>query len=165
MNPQVARHLAPALLLLAACQQPAAAPQVTAAQFTAEDEATLRALFDSAASEISSKRWDEWGMHYSEDAVLYPPNEAARTGQPAIVAWGRTLPVESVSFPDPRVEGEGNFAWGTSGYVLKLIGRPADTGKQVVIWRRSAEGRWEVRAVSFNSNLPAAAVEKVPVRN
>jgi ketosteroid isomerase-like protein len=64
---------------------------------------------------------------------------------------------------DVRVWGEGNLAYGTSAMAMKLKDAPADTAKQLVVFRRSSAGRWEVAAASFNSDLPAVAMPPVAV--
>jgi len=54
------------------------------------------------------------------------------------------------------VWGEGNLAYGTSAIAIKTKNAPADTSKQVVVFRRAGADRWEVVAGSFNSDLPPA---------
>ena len=137
--------------LLASCQAPAP-------QFTAQDEATLRAMFDSVAAEVTSSRWDTWAGHYAADAYLQPPNAPTVRGRAAILAWGQAFPsVESLVFSDAQVAGEGNMAYGSTAYALKLKDLPMDTGKQLVVFRRAPGGAWEVHAVGFNSDLPLPA--------
>lgn len=132
--------------------------QAGAPQFTAEDEATTRGMFDSTVANIRAGNWNRWSEQFTDDAVLQPPNAAPVSGRAAILAWGQAFPpVEEVSFSDVHVSGEGNMAYGTSAYVLKLQGVPADTGKQLVVFRRAAGGPWQIPAVSFSSNLPTPA--------
>jgi len=150
--PTLLASLTAGIIVLGGCQAPAA-------QFTAQDQTTLRAMFDSVASEVGSGRWDTWAGHYTEDAILQPPNAPTVSGRVALLAWGRAFPpVESVAFSDVQVSGEGNLAYGTSAYALKLKDFPLDTGKQLVVFRRSAGGAWEIQAVSFGSDLPPATV-------
>lgn len=136
------------------------------AEFTAEDESRVRAMFDSTVANIRANNWTAWSRGFAEDAVLQPPNARAVTGRAAILAWGETLPaVEEISFSDVEVVGEGNMAYGMSAYVLKLKDAPADTGKQLVVFRRAAGGSWEIPAVAFSSNLAqqsAAASASAP---
>jgi hypothetical protein len=58
------------------------------------------------------------------------------------------------TFSNVQVWGEGNLAYGTSSYTLTLQGAPPDNGKQLAVFRRGANGEWQVVAVSFNSDLP-----------
>jgi hypothetical protein len=37
---------------------------------------------------------------------------------------------------------------------MTIHGLPPDTGKQVAVMRRSADSKWKVVAVSWNSDLP-----------
>jgi ketosteroid isomerase-like protein len=143
--------LAASLLAFGACQ----APQP---EFTAEDESTVRAMFDSTVANIRAGDWTTWSRQFAEDAVLQPPNAKPVTGRAAILAWGRAFPpVEEFSFSDVQVSGDGNLAYGTSNFVLKVQGAPADSGKQLVVFRRSAAGSWEIPAGGFSSNLAAPA--------
>jgi ketosteroid isomerase-like protein len=127
-------------------------------QFAATDESTTRAMFDSTVVNIRAGNWAKWSEQFSDNAVLQPPNAPPVTGRAAILAWGQAFPpIEDLSFSDVQVTGDGNMAWGSSGYVLKVQGQPADTGKQLVVFRRRSGGTWEIPAVSFSSNLPAPA--------
>jgi ketosteroid isomerase-like protein len=153
-------YIVAATLAITGCQ---AAPP----QFTAQDEATLRGMFDSTVANMRSGNIDKWSQQFTETAVLQPPNAKSVIGRPAILAWGRALPVEELSFSNVQVAGDGNMGYGSSAYVLKPKGLSADTGKQLVVFRRSAKGVWEIPAVSFSSDLappmaapPAAAAKK-----
>lgn len=149
---RTAAYLAASLVVLTACQarQP---------EFTAEDESTVRGMFDSTVANIRAGDWTTWSRQFAEDAVLQPPNAQPVTGRAAILTWGSAFPsVEEFSFSDVQVAGDGNMAYGTSNFVLKVQGAPADTGKQLIVFRRSADGTWEIPAGSFNSNLPERQV-------
>jgi ketosteroid isomerase-like protein len=140
-------YLAAAFLATAACQ-------ARQAQFSPQDETTVRGMFDATVANIRAGDWVTWSKQFAEDAVLQPPNAKPVRGQAAILAWGQAFPrIEELTFSDVRVSGEGDMAYGTSAYVLKIQGAPADTGKQLVVFRRSADGTWEIPAVSFSSDL------------
>ena len=141
-------YLAAAALALGGCQ--ASAPL-----FTAQDEATVRGMFDATVTNLRAGNWDKWSQQFTESAVLQPPNAKPLNGRPALLAWIKAFPpIEDVSFSSVSVTGEGNMAYGSSAYALKIKGAPADTGKQLVVFRRSASGTWEIPAVSFSSDLP-----------
>ncbi len=143
--------LAVTLVALGACQ--AEAPQ-----FTAEDEAITRGMFDSTVANIRAGDWSTWSEQFTDNAVLHAPNAPLVSGRAAILAWGQALPpVEEINFSDVQVSGDGNMAYGTSAYVLKLQGLPADRGKQLIVFRRAAGEGWQIPAGSFNSNLPMPA--------
>ena len=122
--------------------------------FSAQDEKAVRALADSAVRHQLAGDWAAWAALYSEDGVLQPPNAPAVKGRPALLAWARTLPpVEKAAFSNVQVWGDGNLSYGTSGYTFTLRGLPPDSGKQLWVSRRTPSGKWEVVAVSFNSDL------------
>lgn len=138
------------VLLVGACQSGEPA-------FTAQDQAALRAAFDSVVAWVNAKQWDKWAGLYAENGVLQAPNAPAIRGRPAILAWGQAFPeVESLRFSNVEAAGEGNLGWGSSSYVLQIKGLAADSGKQLVVFQRNG-GKWEVAAASFNSDLPLAA--------
>lgn len=132
--------------------------QARPAEFTTEDESTVRAMFDSTVANIRAGDWTTWSQQFTDNAVLQPPNAKPVSGRPAILAWGKSFPpVEEISFSNVQLAGDRNMAYGTSAYVLKLKGAPADSGKQLVVFRRSAGGSWEIPAVSFSSDLAMPA--------
>ena len=136
-----------AALMLAGCQE-------DQPRFSPQDELALRAVADSAVRYQRAGDWASWAALYSEDGVLHPPHAAALRGRPALLAWAKTLPqVENAAFSNVQVWGDGNLAYGTSAYTFTLKGLPADTGKQLWVSRRVGGGKWEVVAVSFNSDL------------
>jgi ketosteroid isomerase-like protein len=131
-----------------ACQQPPT-------QLSEQDRTTLLAMFDSTAQRIRAGNFTAWAAQFSDDARFYAPNARPVIGRAAILAWGQALPpVEEFGFADVQVTGAGDLAYGTSAYSMKLRDLPADSGKQLVVFRRAGSGAWEVVAGSFNSNLP-----------
>ena len=150
--------LSTATLAFTACQSRTS----PSAEFTAADEAEVRALFDSTVTRINAGNWTSWAGEFADSAVFQPSNAKALHGRPAILVYGQTFPpIERISMWDVRVQGEGNLAYGTSAAGIKVKGAPADTLKQLVVFRRSPAGRWEVVAVSVNSDLPPAPTSPV----
>jgi ketosteroid isomerase-like protein len=147
--------LTAAVLVFTACQSPSA-------QFTAADEADVRALFDSTEKHIRAGDITSWAGQYADSAILQPQHAKALNGRPAILAYGQGFPpVEQFSMSEVHVWGEGNLAYGTSAIAVKIQDGPADTWKQLVVFRRAPTGRWEVAAVSSNSDLPPATAPPV----
>jgi len=143
-------------LLVAGCQKPAP-------QFTEQDRAMVAGMFDSIPAYFRTRNFAAWAALYAEDGSLMPPNAPTVHGRTALTAWANAFPpMEQVTFSNVQVSGEGNLAYGTSGYVLKLQGLPADSGKQLAIVRRNAAGHWEVVAGAFNSDLPLPAAPPPP---
>ena len=136
-----------------------------APQFTAQDEAAVRAQFDAGLKDIQTGSWDAWAATFAEDAVLQPPNTPSVRGRAALLAWIRAFPpIESITWPNVQVHGDGNLAWGTTDWTLKLKGMPADHGKQLAVSRRGPDGQWRVVAVSFNSDVPLPTPAPPPKR-
>jgi ketosteroid isomerase-like protein len=136
-------------------------------QFTAADEAAIRAVLDSALKNLNEGDWTTWAGRFADSAIMLPPNAKALHGRPAILAFGQAFPpIEKFSAWDVRIQGEGDLAYVTSAVGMKLKGAPADTSKQLVVFQRSPSGRWEAVALSVNSDVPptpaapAAAAKK-----
>jgi len=131
--------------------------QTRRASFSAQDEAAVRAVADSAVQFQLSGNWDAWAGLFSDDGILHP-NGPALKGHPALLAWAKRLPeIENAAFTNVQVWGDGDLSYGTSRYTLTLKGMPADTGKQLWVSRRAPDGHWQVVAVSFNSDLAGRA--------
>jgi ketosteroid isomerase-like protein len=144
-------------LAAGACQKPA--------EFTAADEATIKGMFDSTVVWYKARKFNEWSMLYAENGFLQPPNGKTLTGRAGLVAWANAFPpIEDITFTNVKVSGDGNMAMGSSDYTLKAKGAPADTGKQVVVARRGADGKWTVIGAGFSSDLPLAPVPAAPAK-
>ncbi len=134
----------------------AAAGCMRAAELTPADEAALRGIADSSAKAIRTADWTSWASLFTEDGVMQPPNEKAVSGRAALALWGKKFPpVETVSFEDTKLTGDGTMAQMASRYVFKVTGVPIDTGKQLVTFKKQSDGKWLITAVMFNSDLPA----------
>jgi ketosteroid isomerase-like protein len=139
------------VLLLAACQSQSEAPA-----FTAEDEAAVRAMFDNTPGYFLNRTFGPWAQQFAEDGIFQPPNAPTVRGRTALQAWAEAFPpMETASFSNVQVTGEGNMAWGTSDYALKLKDGPSDNGKQLVVFRKT-NGSWQIVAGAFSSDLPPA---------
>lgn len=150
--------LAGVIVLLAACQP--AAPQ-----FTAQDEAAVRAVFDSVVADIRGGNLDKWAARFADDARFYPANSPVLAGRAAILAWGKALPpMASFEFSNVSVAGEGNLAYGSSRVFMQMKGLPADTSKQLVIFHRGSNGGWLVQAVAVSTDLPMPPAPAAPAK-
>jgi len=135
-------------------------PTLTTDRFTQQDQTAVRQLFDDCIRYVNAGDWTSWAGMYAEDGFLQPPNAPVARGQAELLAWGQAFPpIERFAFSDVQVWGEGNFAYGVSGYALKVKDLPADNGKQLCVFRRGQDGRWRVVAASFNSDLPVPGGE------
>jgi ketosteroid isomerase-like protein len=130
---------------------------LTEAQFTAQDEAALREMFDVCPGYVMAGDWVSWARMYAEDGFLQPPHAPTVRGRPNLLAWGQAFPeVENLAFSKVEIWGEGNVAFGTSTYTLKAKDLPTDAGKQLVVFRRIASGQWAIMGASFSSDLPVS---------
>jgi ketosteroid isomerase-like protein len=128
---------------------------LTTEQFTEQDQAAVRQVLDACTRYVNAGDWTSWAEMYSEDGFLQPPNAPTLKGRLQLLAWGQAFPpIERLAFFNVETWGEGNIAYGTSTYTLEMKDRPSDTGKQLVVFRRAADGRWNVVAASFSSDLP-----------
>lgn len=153
MNPWTAAATALTLALLG-CQS-------RHAEFSAQDEAAVKAVADSAVSYLRAGNLEAWAALFSDDVTLHPPHAPAIQGRPAVLAWAKGLPpVKDAAFTNIQVRGDGDLAYGTSNFWFAQQGVPADTGKQLWISRRAGNGKWEVAVISFNSDLSAAPAKR-----
>jgi len=136
---------------------------LTTEQFTEQDQAAVRGLFDACIRYVNAGDWTSWAEMYSEDGFLQPPNGPTVRGRAQLQAWGEAFPaIERFAFFDVQTWGEGNIAYGTSGYTLERKDLPSDTGKQLVVFRRRADGHWTVVAGSYSSDLAAPGTAGKP---
>ena len=158
--PAVVAQLA-AVALFAACQQ-TPAPATGATAISAADEAAVKAEFDSTLIWFRAGTFDRWADLWTDDATFQPANAKTITGHAAMVAWGKGFPpIEDIQFTNVNVRGSGDVAYATSDFTLKIKGMPADTGKQIVVLRRQADGKWLCVAGAFNSDLPLPGMAPV----
>ena len=144
-------------VIMGACQKPP--------EFTAADEAIVKGMFDSTVVWFKARKFNEWSMEFAPNAFLQPPNGKTVTGRAGLVAWASAFPpIEAMSFSNVKVSGEGNTAMGTSDFTLKLKDVPADTGKQIIVVRRGADGKWAIIGGGFNSDLPPVIMPATPVK-
>lgn len=98
---------------------------------------------------------------YAPDAVVMPPNGAAMRGASAIADWwngGWKAGLRNLSLKTTEVYVEGNLATETGTYSLDMPmtegGAPVhDTGKYMVLWKRSPTAGWQLFRDIFNSDV------------
>lgn len=122
-------------------------------------------MFDSTVVWFKAGKFKEWSMEFAPDAFMQPPNGKTVTGRAALLTWASAFPpIEAMSFSNVKVSGEGNTAMGTSDYTLKMKDVPTDTGKQIIVARRSAAGAWAIIGGGYNSDLPLVVNPAGPVK-
>jgi len=123
-----------------------------------EDIHALQELSRKSAESFGSGDMAAWAAVYAEDGVLMPPNGPTVVGRANVLAFGESFTeIAGLSFGDFSVQGEGDLAVGWSSYQLGLVGEDGvevnDTGKQLVVFERQADGGWLVTRAMFNSDL------------
>jgi ketosteroid isomerase-like protein len=105
---------------------------------------------------VSAEDNAAWANDFTEDGIFMIGNTPAVRGRAAIQKWGETRPnVTSLTFSDIQIDGRGDLAWATSAYSSTVEGMPEpDTGKQLVVLQRQADGSWRTVAASVSSDLP-----------
>ncbi|NUQ20225.1 MAG: nuclear transport factor 2 family protein [Gemmatimonadaceae bacterium] len=101
---------------------------------------------------------------YAAGAVVMPPNGAAIRGGAAIADWwsgGWKAGLRNLTLTSTEVYVEGNLATETGTYALDMPmtagGTPVhDTGKYMVLWKRSPKAGWQLFRDIFNSDVPMA---------
>jgi ketosteroid isomerase-like protein len=97
--------------------------------------------------------------YYAEDATILYPNSDAVKGREAIIAamsaFGSDLNVTPTILD---INGKDDLAYvvGTVNMVTNA-GVEIDHGKYVEIWKKQADGRWQVIYDIFNSSVPPVA--------
>jgi len=134
-------------IALADCQGPIQ-------RFTVRDAGTVQSLLDSVTADIRASKWESLGKHFSDDA-WFVAGSTVIGGQTAIVHWAKSLPqLETFSFGPAEVHGDAGLAYGWSQIYVKFKDLPADTARQLVVFRRGSNRRWVIQAISMNSDLP-----------
>ena len=127
-----------------------------AAELSEADLAAIRHRFDEVARHVSVEDNAAWANDFTENGIFMIANTPAVRGRAAIREWGETGPkVTSLTFSDIEIHGSGDLAWATSAYSVTFEGVPnPDTGKQLLVLRRQADGSWLTAAASVSSDLP-----------
>lgn len=142
-------------MALAASVAPVAACQPTAADLSEQDVAALEQVIDDVTSTLLEGDYATWAGLFAEDAVIYSPNASAVRGREALRSWVSTFPpIQELAFVDREIWGQGDYAFALSGYTFSVEGSPPDIGKQLWVFQRIDGSSWEVKALSYNSDLP-----------
>jgi len=123
------------------------------------DLAAIRERFDAVARHISANDYEAWSNDFTADGVFMFMHAPVVRGRKAMREWGEAMPrVDRLTFEGIEIHGGGDTAWGTSAYHVTFQGNPApDTGKQLLVPRRQADGGWLTAAASVSSDTPLPA--------
>jgi ketosteroid isomerase-like protein len=149
-----------------AAPHPSAAPAgragaPPAAALSEYDLAAARAFASGDAALVMARDWNALAAEYAPDAVRMPPNQPPVQGRAAIRAWLDGLPpVTSFTFRLDDVQGDGSVAYLRGTYTI-TVAPPgtdpvSDTGKELVVLRRQADGSWLRQVDAWSSNVAPA---------
>ena len=155
-------------LVITACEPAAddqmAAPGDTvaagAADFQAADRSAIESASDRWVAAAQAGNWDEVASHYSEDAVIMPPNAETGEGRAAVRDLLASFPpLQSIDFDQVHIDGSGDLAYVHGNYTM-VFALPdgqtmEDRGKYIEIWERQDDGQWRITRDIFNSDMPA----------
>jgi uncharacterized protein (TIGR02246 family) len=150
--------LAVALSLAAYAQKPAA---------PGDEEAAVRAADEQWSQVAGAKDLEKTVGFYADDGILQPPGSPALAGKDAI----RTFWV--AAFQDPAYElswktvdagvarsgdlaytrGSYDFTYTAGGKVVR------EHGKDLVVWKRQADGSWKVVVDMFSADGPVTPIQ------
>jgi ketosteroid isomerase-like protein len=152
-------------LLASACGgQPAASPSATAGRVdTTAIAATIRQRDADWVKAAATHNADAWVAFDSNDAVVLPPNEPTASDKATIkksVTGLLALPALNLTWAPANVvvasSGDLGYSYGT--YKLTAEddkGVPfTDSGKNVEIWKKQADGSWKCSIDTWSSDVP-----------
>lgn len=129
-------------------------------RLTQEDIDTIIGVLKKTLSDFPDMDLRDWLAHWTEDARLMPPDMADVVGHDALGQWMRDWPaIKRFDVIDTEVEGNGDLAVLICHFVRVLEapgGREIkQNGRQVLKFRRQADGRWLIAAAIFNADHPS----------
>ena len=120
------------------------------------DLAAIRERLDDLARHGGAEDNVAWANDFTEDGIFLIGNTPALRGRAAIQKWGETgMKLTSLTFSDIQIHGSGDLAWATCATSCTLEGvTEPETGKELLVLQRQADGSWLLVAVSVSSDLP-----------
>jgi ketosteroid isomerase-like protein len=120
------------------------------------DRAAIRERLDDFARHGGAEDNVAWANDFTEDGIFLIGNTPALRGRATIQKWGETgMKLTSLTFSDIQIHGSGDLAWATCATSMTLEGvAEPETGKELNVLQRQADGSWLLVAVSVSSDLP-----------
>jgi ketosteroid isomerase-like protein len=133
--------------------------QAASGTLSEQDLAAVRSVATRDSAIVMARNWDALAAEYTTDAVRMPPNQPPVQGRDAIRRWLElTPPITKFSFHLVDLQGAGSFAFLRGSYTMTVAppgGAPvSDSGKELVVLRRQADGSWLRVVDAWNSDLP-----------
>ncbi len=127
-----------------------------------EVEALIARTGQEWARQWNAGELDKLIQHYAEDAVYMPPHHAAIHGRKGIYEFLKNPirhGVNDLTYEVTFIKHSGDRAYDVGRYTMSLPQsdgtRRPDRGKYLTVWRRQADGRWQIVADTWSSDLPA----------
>jgi ketosteroid isomerase-like protein len=129
-------------------------------------EQLLRDLDAQWAKAAAAKDVEQTIAHYTDDAIVLPPNATGAATKEAIRNVWKDMfatPGLVISRQPTRVQvgKSGEMAWVRGTYELTMndaSGKPIDDrGKYLEVWEKQTDGNWKCAANMWNSDLAASA--------
>jgi uncharacterized protein (TIGR02246 family) len=140
------------------------AGQVQAAKNLPQREiARINEVTEAFSKAVVARDWAAVEALYTDDAVLYPPNEPPAQGRSAIRASMEKFPVlTDFKLMNEKVEGRGDLAYVAGAYMMTIAPAPDASeavkvsGRYVEIRRKQKDGRWLIALDMYTLDMPAA---------
>ena len=118
------------------------------------DSDEIRAAERRVTSALVAPDVTAWVYEYTEDAVLLEPSAAPVAGRAALLELARSMkPISSGAINSDHIEGSGNLAYsyGTATWTSGRSPEATSTTRvrQVLVWRREADGVWRIALEAF----------------
>lgn len=130
------------------------------------DEQAVRDADAAWAKAAAAKDLDKTVSFYSDDAIVFAPNQAAVMKKDGIRELWKSLigSASSVSWKARRVKmaKSGDMACLSGTYELTMNDGTKDRGKYCEVWEKQADGTWKCGTDIWNSDLPAAPSSPAP---
>jgi ketosteroid isomerase-like protein len=145
--------------------QSTAGSQAENASDTQPVERILRDLDAQWSKAAAAKDLEQTIAHYSDDAIVLPPNATSVATKEAIRNIWKDIfasPGLVITWKPARVQlGKfGEMAWVSGAYELTMndiSGKPInDRGKYLEVWEKQPDGKWKCVADMWNSDLAAS---------
>ena len=148
----------PSVLLMVALVLTACQPEV--GTLSNEDVAEINKLVRAYQQSAIDGNWDAFTALFTEDAVYMTPNEPIHEGRTAIREMLGVYP----PFPDmiitaDVIDGRADLAFvrGSYSFTMPAEGEEdpsKEVGKLLFIMMKNKDGKWQITAESFSSDLP-----------
>ena len=131
-------------------------PESSSCGLSSEDLAAIRDHQESLIKALLAGDWNGAAAVHTEDAVRMPPGAGDERGRAAIHASLAQMERPSaITLKSSEIEGCGDLAYAWVTYSIMWSSKGAErptayTGREIVILRKQADGKWLASRVIFN---------------